>query len=152
MGEQSFYPKPSQTSQPKQGIDPDVPRYDPSTKTFYSNPETYAAKFPDLWKAKAFQEGKYPAVNSFVPGRNDPQWAGPLSFTLVALSSYTSAVTGRGGPGKKGKKEAQPGGAQQVALMSRLPFAELKSKPLPGVDRHFLPPELPPPPTHLHLT
>ena len=71
--------QPPQANLPKQGMDRDVLRYDPSGKIFYRNPQAYAFKFPDSWKAKAFREGKYPPVNTFVPSHTDPLWSGPPS-------------------------------------------------------------------------
>ena len=143
---QSSRPLPQRANPPSQGMDPDVPRYDPFSKSFYGNPEAYAAKFPDSWEANAFREGKYPAMDSFVHGQSDPHWSGPTSNVPVALESYASAVAGRAGPGKKGRKKAQPGGAQQVAAMSKPPFGELKRKPLPRVDHHFFAPRSTPSP------
>ena len=70
------------------GFDPDIPRFDPTTKTFYGNPEAYAPKFPTSWEANAFREGKYPHPSSFVPGDRDPLVTGaPSSTNNVALGS-----------------------------------------------------------------
>ena len=121
-GAQAPHPQRPNPSQPKQGMDPDVPRYHPATKTFYGNPEAYGAKFPESWEAKTFNQGRYPAANTFSPVHEDPLWASPPSSTPVALGSCASAVTGQAGPGKRGKKRAPAGGAAQVASMSMPPF------------------------------
>ena len=73
------HPRPHlpQPIQLNQGMDPDVPRYDLATKTFYGNPKAYPAKVPVSWKAKIFKEGRYPSTNTFTPGQEDTLWAGP---------------------------------------------------------------------------
>ena len=36
-------------------FDPDIPRYDPDSRSFYGDPRAYAEKFPDSWEANAFR-------------------------------------------------------------------------------------------------
>ena len=76
-GVQQSRPPPLNTNQPKQGMDPDIPRYDPAAKILYGNPEAYANMFPNPWEARAFKEGNYPPTNTFKPGQEDPLWAAP---------------------------------------------------------------------------
>ena len=64
-------------------MDPDILRYDPFSKTFYGNPEAYAAEFPKSWEAKAFMEDKYRPMNTFVPGQNDPLWSAPPQMSQL---------------------------------------------------------------------
>jgi len=58
-------------------FDPDIPRYDADTRTFYGDLRAYADKFPDSWEANAFREGKYPDPTTFVSGHLAPDCPRP---------------------------------------------------------------------------
>ena len=137
--------KPSSAQTPQQ-MDPDIPRFDPASKTFYGNPQAYATKFSNSWEAEAYRAGKYPPLSSFTPGDQDPLVAAPTPNQHVAMGSYVSAPAGKAGPGKKGKKKSPASGAHQVAALTKPPFGELKRKTLPGVERPFFAPRSTPAP------
>ena len=73
------------TVQQPTGMDPDISRFDTTTKTFFGNPEAYPAKFSTSWEANTFREEKYPPHSSFVLGNYDPLVAGPSASNCVAL-------------------------------------------------------------------
>ena len=67
-------------------MDLDIPCYDASTKTFFGNPEAYAAKFPTSWEANMFKEGKYPPLSSFVPATVIPRLPALPHLTISPLT------------------------------------------------------------------
>ena len=137
--------KPSSAQAPPP-MDPDIPRFAPTNKVFYGNPQAYTGKFPNSWEAEAFRAGKYPPLSSFIPGDQDPLVAAPTPNQHVAMGSYASAVAGKAGPGRKGKKKSPAGGANQVAALTKPPFGELKRRSLTGVERPFFAPRSTPAP------
>jgi len=111
-------------------FDPDIPRYDVGTRSFYGDPRAYAAKFPDSWEANAFREGKYPDPTTFIPGHLAPNCPKPQQ-------SYAK-VASAGAP--KGKKNKSSLTAAQVASASTGVPATQPPKSLPTAERRFYAP------------
>jgi len=111
-------------------FDPDIPRYDVGTRSFYGDPRAYAAKFPDSWEANAFREGKYPDPTTFIAGHLAPDCPKPQQ-------SYAK-VASAGAP--KGKKNKSSLTAAQVASASTGAPATQPPKSLPTAERRFYAP------------
>jgi len=62
---------------PSSSFNPDIPRYDPDTRSFYGDPRAYAIRFPDSWEANAFRERKYPDPTTFIAGHVAPDCPKP---------------------------------------------------------------------------
>jgi len=99
---------PPQNKSTPSSFDPDIPRYDPDTRSFYGNPRAYADKFPDSWEANAFREGKYPDPTTFIAGHLAPDCPKPQQLYAQAASA--------GAP--KGKKNKSALTAAKVASAS----------------------------------
>jgi len=115
---------------PSSSFDPDIPRYDVGTRSFYGDPRAYAVKFPDSWEANAFREGKYPDPTTFIPGHLAPDCPKPQQ-------SYAK-VASAGAP--KGKKNKSSITAAQVASASTGAPATQPPKSLPTAERRFYAP------------
>ena len=111
-------------------FNPDIPRYDPDTRSFNGNPRAYAAKFPDLWEANAFREGKYPDPTTFISGHLARDYPKPQP-------SYAQA-TATGAP--KGKKTKSTLTAAKVASTSIVVPVVQALKSLPTAERWFYAP------------
>ena len=59
---------------PSSSSNPDIPRYDANTRTFYRDPCAYRDKFPDSWEDNAFRGGKYPDPTTFISGLLAPDY------------------------------------------------------------------------------
>jgi len=115
---------------PSASFDPDIPRYDVDTRSFYGDPRAYADKFPDSWEANAFREGKYPDPTTFIAGHLAPDCPKPQrSYAKVASA---------GAP--KGKKNKGSLTAAQVASASNSVPASQPPKSLPTAERRFYAP------------
>jgi len=108
-------------------FDPDIPRYDVGTRSFYGDPRAYADKFPDSWEASAFREGKYPDPTTFIAGHHAPDCPNPQQ-------SYAKTASA-GAP--KGKKNRSSLTAAQVASASNSVPATQAPKSLPMAERRF---------------
>jgi len=111
-------------------FDPDIPRYDVGTRSFYGDPRAYAVKFPDSWEANAFREGKYPDPTTFIPGHLGPDCPKPQQ-------SYAKAASAGAPKGKKNKSSLT---AAQVASASTGAPASQPPKSLPTAERRFYAP------------
>jgi len=111
-------------------FDPDIPRYDVGTRSFYGDPRAYADKFPDSWEANAFREGKFPDPTTFIAGHLAPDCPKPQrSYAKVASA---------GAP--KGKRNKSSLTAAQVASASNSVPASQPPKSLPTAERRFYAP------------
>ena len=118
-------PPPNKSS--SSSFDPDIPRYDVGTRSFYGEPRAYAVKFPDSWEANAFREGRYPDPTTFIAGHLAPDCPKPQrSYPKVASA---------GAP--KGKKNKSSLTAAQVASASNSVPATQPPKSLPTAERRF---------------
>jgi len=111
-------------------FDPDIPRYDVGTRSFYGDPRAYAVKFPDYWEANAFREGKYPDPTTFIPGHLAPDCPKPQQ-------SYAKAASAGAPKGKKNKSSLT---AAQVASASIGVPVSQQPKSLPTAERRFYAP------------
>jgi len=111
-------------------FDPDIPRYDPDTRSFYGNPRAYADKFPDSWEANTFREGKYPDPTTFIAGHLAPDCPKPQP-------SYAQAATAGAPKGKKNKSSLT---AAKVASASNAVPVPQRPKSLPSAERRFYAP------------
>jgi len=111
-------------------FDPDLPRYDPDTRSFYGNPRAYAEKFPDSWEANAFREGKYPDPTTFISGHLAPDCP-------KTQPSYAQAATASAPKGKKNKSSLT---AAKVASASNAVSVPQRPKSLPTAERRFYAP------------
>jgi len=111
-------------------FDPDIPRYDVGTRSFYGDPRAYAVKFPDSWEANAFREGKYPDPTTFIPGHLAPDCPKPQQ-------SYAKAASAGAPKGKKNKSSLT---AAQVASASTGVPVSQPPKSLPTAERRFYAP------------
>jgi len=68
-------------------FDPDIPMYDPDTRTSYAEPRAYADKFPDSREANTFREGKYPDPTTFIAGQLGPDCPKPQKSYATAASA-----------------------------------------------------------------
>jgi len=115
-------------------FDPDIPRYDPDTRSFYGDPRVYADKLPDSWEANAFREGKYADPTTFIAGHLTPDCPKPPpSYAKGAASGATN--------GKKNKSTIT---AAKVAAASNNPLVTQAPKSLPTADRWFIAPRASP--------
>jgi len=111
-------------------FDPDIPRFDPDTSSFYGDPGVYADKFPDSWEANAFGEGKYPDPTTFIAGHLAPDCPKPQpSYAKAALSSTA-----------RGRKNKSSHTAAKVASASNSVPVPLLPKSLPTPERRFFAP------------
>jgi len=108
-------------------FDPDIPRYDVGTQSFYGDPRAYADKFPDSWEANAFREGKYHDPTTFIAGHLAPECPKPQQ-------SYAKAAS-TGAP--MGKKNESSLTAAKVASASNSVSASQAPKSLPTAERRF---------------
>jgi len=122
-------PPPSKGPLPS-SFDPDIPRYDVATRSFYGDPRAYADKFPDSWEANAFRGGKYPDSTTFIAGHLAPDCPKPQQ-------SYAK-VASAGAP--KGKKNKSSLTAAQVASASKSVPDTQPQKSLPTAERRFYAP------------
>jgi len=114
---------------PSSSFDPDIPRYDPDTRSFYGNPRAYAAKFPDFWEANVFREGKHPDPATYIDGRLAPDCSKPQQ-------SYAKAASGA----PKGKKNKSLLTAAKVASASNVVPGPQPPKSLSTAERRFYAP------------
>jgi len=121
-------PPPSNAS--STSFDPDIPRYDPETRSFYGDPRAYADMFPDSWEANAFREGKYPDPTTFISGHLAPDCHKPQPSYAQAASKGTS----------KGKKNKSSLTASQVASASNLAPEIQTPWSLPTAEKRFYAP------------
>jgi len=121
-------PPPAKVSPPS--FDPDIPRYDVGTRSFYGDPRAYADKFPDSWEANAFREGRYPDPTTFIAGHLAPDYTKPKQ-------SYAKAATAGAPKGKKNKSSLT---AAQVASAGNSVPAVQSPKSLPTAERRFYAP------------
>ena len=121
-------PPPNKTPTPS--FDPDIPRYDVGTRSFYGDPRAYADKFPDSWEANAFREGKYPDPTTFIAGHLAPDYVKPHH-------SYAKAASAGAPKGKKNKSSLT---AAQVASASNSVPVTQPPKSLPTAERRFFAP------------
>ena len=117
--------KPSSSS-----FDPDIPRYDPDTRSFYGDPRAYSLKFPDSWEANAFREGRYPDPTTFIAGHLAPDC--PKTQPSYAQAATTGA--------QKGKKNKSSLTAAKVASASNAVPVPQAPKSLPTAERRFYAP------------
>jgi len=122
-------PPPSKGSS-SSSFDPDIPRYDVVTRSFYGDPRAYADKFPDSWEANAFREGKYPYPTTFIAGHLAPDRPKPQQ-------SYAN-VASPGAP--KGRKNKSSVTAAQVASAGNGVQTTQPPKSLPTAERLFYAP------------
>ena len=115
---------------PPSSFDPDTPRYDADTRTFYGDPRAYADRFPDSWEANAFREGKYPDPTTLVSGHLAPDCPKPQPFYAQAASK---------GPSKS-KKNKSSLTAAKVASASNLVPVTQAPRSLPTAKRRFYAP------------
>jgi len=115
---------------PAASFDPDIPRYDVGTRSFYGDPRAYADRFPDSWEANAFREGKYPDPTTFIAGHLAPDCPKPQR-------SYAKVATAGAPKGKKNKSSLT---AAQVASASNSVSASQPPKSLPTAERRFYAP------------
>jgi len=115
---------------PPSSFDPDIPRYDADTRTFYGDPRAYADKFPDSWEANAFREGKYPDPTTFVSGHLAPDCPKPQPSYAQAASKGPS----------KGKKDKSSLTAAKVASASNPVPVTQAPRSLPTAERRFYAP------------
>ena len=115
---------------PPSSFDPDIPRYDADTRTFYGDPRAYADKFPHSWEANAFREGKYPYPSTFVSGHLAPDCPKPQPSYAQAASKGPS----------KGKKDKSSLTAAKVASASKPVPVTQASRSLPTAERRFYAP------------
>jgi len=111
-------------------FDPEIPRYDPDTRSFYGNPRAYADKFPDSWEANAFREGKYPDPTTFIAGHLAPDC--PKTQPSYAQAASTGAP--------KGKKNKSSLTAAKVASASNTVPVPQRPMSLPTAERRFYAP------------
>jgi len=121
-------PPPSKGS--SSSCDPDIPRYDVDTRSFYGDPRAYAAKFPDSWEANGFQEGKYPDPTTFIAGHLARDCPKPQQTYAKAAST--------GVP--RGKKNKSSLTAAKVASASNSVPATQSPTSLPTAERRFYAP------------
>jgi len=114
---------------PSSSFDPDIPRYDPDTRSFYGDPRAYVVKFPDSWEANAFREGKYPDPTTFIAGHLAPDYSKPQQ-------SYAKVASGA----PRGKKNKSSLTAAKVASASNAVPAPQPPKSLPTAERRFYAP------------
>ena len=122
-------PPPNQST--PSSFDPDIPRYDPDTRSFYGNPRVYVEKFLDSWEANAFREGKYPDPTTFISGHRAPDCP-------KTQPSYAQAATASAPKGKKNKSSLT---AAKVASASNAVSAPQRPKSLPTAERRFYAPD-----------
>jgi len=108
-------------------FDPDIPRYDVGTQSFYGDPRAYADKIPDSWEANTFREGKYPDGSTFIAGHLAPDCPKPQE-------SYAKAASAGAPLSKKNKSSLT---AAQVASASNSVSATQPPKSLPTAERRF---------------
>jgi len=111
-------------------FDPDIPRYDPETRSFYGTPRAYAEKFPDSCEAHAFREAKYPDPTTFISGHLSPDCPKPQP-------SYAQAAS-TGAP--KGSTNKSSLTAAKVALANDLVPGPQAPKSLRTAERRFYTP------------
>jgi len=111
-------------------FDPDIPRYDPETRSFYGEPRAYADKFPDSWEANGFREGKYPDPTTFIAGHLAPDCP-------KTQPSYAKAASSGAPKGKMNKSSLT---AAKVASASNSVPATQALKSLPLAERRFYAP------------
>ena len=121
---------PPPNKSPTPSFDPDIPRYDVGTRSFYGDPRAYADKFPDSWEANAFREGKYPDPTTFIAGHLAPDYAKPHQ-------SYAKAASAGAPKGKRNKSSLT---AAQVASASNNVPATQPPKSLPTAESRFYAP------------
>ena len=114
---------------PSSSFDPDIPRYDPETRSFYGDSCAYPVKFPDSWEANAFREGKYPDPTTFIAGHLAPDYSKPQQSYAKAASSAP-----------KGKKNKTSLSAAKVAAASNVVPGPQPPKSLPTDERRFYAP------------
>jgi len=115
-------------------FDPDIPRYDVDTQSFYGNPRAYADKFPHSWEANTFREGKYPDPTTFISAHLAPDCPKPQQrYAKVALNGARRA--------KRIRVPSQPPKSRQLATVG-LPSSQQSRSPRPKEDStlHVLPP------------
>jgi len=115
---------------PTPSFDPDIPRYDVGTRSFYGDPRAYADKFPDSWEANPFREGKYPDLTIFI--------AGHFVFDYIKPQQSYAKAASAGAP--KGKKNKSSLTAAKVASASNSVPATQPPKSLPTAERRFYAP------------
>jgi len=123
-------PPPNKGSSSSCSFDPDIPRYDAGTRSFYGDPRAYADKLPNSWEANAYREGMYSDPTTFIAGHLAPDCPKPQQ-------SYTKASS-TGAP--KGKKNKSSLTAAQVALASNSVAVAQPPKSLPTTERRFFVP------------
>jgi len=111
-------------------FDPDIPRYDLDTRSFYGNPRAYAEKFPDSWEANAFREVTYPDPTTFISGHLAPDCP-------KTQPSYAQAATASAPKSKKNKSSLT---AAKVASASNAVSVPQRPKSLPTAERRFYAP------------
>ena len=111
-------------------FDPDIPRYDVDTRSFYGNPRAYADKFPNSWEANAFREGRDPDPTTFISAHLAPDCSKPQQ--AYAKAALNDAL--------KGKKNKSSLTAAQVASASNSVPALQPPKSLPTAERRFYAP------------
>jgi len=121
-------PPPNKTPTPS--FDPDIPRYDVGTRSFYGDPRAYADKFSDSWEANAFREGKYADPTTFMAGHLAPDYTKPHQ-------SYAKAASAGAPKGKKNKSSLT---AAQVPSASNIVPATQTPRSLPTAERRFYAP------------
>jgi len=119
-------------------FDPDIPRYDPDTRSFYGNRRSYADKFPDSWEANAFREGKYPNPTTFIAGHLAPDCPKPQP-------SYAQAANAGARRVRRIRALTRPLKSRQQATPSLFPRDQSRSRLLRGDSTLPVPP---PPSTH----
>ena len=128
-------PKPKARATPpnrrcSSSFDPDIPRYDVGTRSFYSDPRAYALKFPHSWEANAFREGKYPEPPTFIAGHLAPDCPKPQQ--LYAQATSTGAPKGR-------KNKSSLTAAKVAAASNTVPDIQ-PPQSLPTAERRFYAP------------
>jgi len=121
-------PPPNKSSSP--AFDPDIPRYDVDTRSFYGDPRAYADKFPDSWEANAFRERKYPDPTTFIAGHLAPDCPKPQQ-------SYAKLASA--GP-PRGKRNNSSLTAAQVASASNSVPVTQPPRSLPTAETRFYAP------------
>ena len=97
---------------------------------FTANPRAYAVKYPDLWEANAFRNGKYPYPSTFIAGHLAPDCPRPQP-------SYANVASAGAPKGKKNKSSLTA--AQVASASSGVPVTQ-QPKSLPMAERRFYAP------------
>ena len=111
-------------------FDPDIPRYDPDTRSFYGDPRASADKFSDSWEANAFREGKYPDPTTCIAGHLAPDC--PKTQPSYAKAALSGAPKGK-------KNRSSRTGAKVTSATNSVPATQAP-KSLPTAERRFYAP------------